>query len=423
MSALLPKEFWRLSFLWFFNISSRIPEAKKGLFRNSLIIAIISFAIGIGALSLTLALVSGFEDTLGRAVQQSTGHVIDVLRRWATTEELEAMVAKAPPGIKHAEFYWNSQGLVVGKLAGRGILIEGRRLAGAKDLDEASADTTDYPVKVTLGKPLAKILGAAEGDTVRLLMPGVIKGSLEAKVEKLVNHGIYELDSRLLVVDDVGLRHYLKKHEPESFAKRPGDAHGIRFFLDEKEFTPKDMDKLGAWIKTYKTKVMPDVNDESLHVVYSWKDSRSQMFQGIEYNKKELSLVISLLSLVSALNIVATLVVLFLLRDRDIAILQAVGLGPRGVMAWIVIQGFILGLVSSLAGLLVGRLFGFLLLKAPFAQIPEDVYNIGVLPLKFAFVEQTGVFVFGMAVSVVCALILGLRLSKMNLVQVLGSRR
>jgi ABC-type lipoprotein release transport system permease subunit len=131
-----------------------------------------------------------------------------------TFEQLEDFVKAAPPGIEHADFYWNSQGLLVGREAGRGVLIEGtRRSKNFPGSTKARVDLEDNEVRLSLGTPLAKILGVERGDRVRLLLPGVLKGSVVARVERLVSHGIFELDSRFAVVDDESLRNYLKKND------------------------------------------------------------------------------------------------------------------------------------------------------------------------------------------------------------------
>lgn len=417
----LPREFWKLSFLWFFQLSSRTPTGKRGLFKNSLAVALLSFSIGLAALSLTFALVSGFEDVLGRAVQSSGGHVIHVLRRWSNFEQLSKWASQSPESVNRAEFYWATQGLLIGKSAGRGVMIEGRReWTREKGIVKALPDDR---VHIQLGKPLAQILGVQVGDDVRLRLPGVINGSVVVRVTALLSHGIFEVDSRMAILEEQSLRNYLEKNDPQTLKDRPGDARGIRFFLDQDIYPPQNQNALKNWIQKYRENLGEDAKDETTHLFLDWKSSKASLFQGISYNKKELSLIMSLLGLVSALNIAATLVVLFLLRDREIAILNALGMGPRATRHWIFVQGFILGVLASTGGLILGRILAWILGKTPLAKIPEDIYNIGVLPMKFQFTEQLGVFVFGVCASVLCAWILGFRLSKTKSLAVLGSRR
>ena len=441
----LPRDWWKLSFLWFANLKTRSPRAKRGLFRTSLRVSVLSLAIGVGALSVTLAIVTGFEWTLAKAVSENLGHVVHVSKRWRLMPELERFVATAPQGVVSAEFFWSSQGLIVGPKGGRGVLIEGIRpsrfgVSGAQ-ASLSSQDTAGAPtganaplssiapatlvpgVKVKLGRALADYLGAEKGKSVRILLPGILKGSIEATVTDLVSKGMYEMDSRFVQIDDASLRDYLALHDPEALKNRPGDAHGIRFHLDPVQFAPDKMPALEKWMADYRVSALKIDPEVEIHKFVSWRDQKNSIFKGIDYNKWELTIVLSLLTLVAALNVAATLVVLFLERDREVAVLQALGLTPGQVLQWVGLQGLILGTVSSALGIGVGRLFGFVLVRLPFAKIPADVYNISVLPLKFEFFEQSRVFAFGILASILVAAVLGLRLSRINLVSVLGSRR
>jgi lipoprotein-releasing system permease protein len=414
----LPLEWWKLSLLWFSNLKSRTPRARRGLFQTSLKVAALSLSLGVGALSVTLAIVTGFEWTLAKSVYQTQGHVLHLSHRWRSFAQMEKFASLAPSGVDHAEFFWSSYGLVVGPKGGRGVLIEGRRRAGT-----TAHDRHYNEVHLKLGKPLADYLGVKKGGQVRIVLPKIIKGSIVAKVDDLVSNGMYEIDSRMVIVNDESLRSVMRERDPESFASRPGDAIGIRYFL-KPGFGPEGMDRLEAWTAQYKAAVLKyDKNNVDGHKFVNWREQKSSVFRGIGYNKIELTLVVSLLTLVAALNVAATLVVLFLERDREVAILQALGLSPNQTLQWIGIQGILLGLVSAVVGLALGRIFGWGLVRMPFAQLPEDIYNIGRLPLKFEFWEQLRVFAFGIGAALMAALMLGLRLSRINLVTLLGQRR
>jgi len=444
----LPREWWKLGFLWFANLKSRSPHVRRGLFSTSFKVSILSLAIGVGALSVTLAVVTGFEWTLAKAISSAQGHVVHVSRRWRSFEELNNFVSISPPGVERAEYFWNSQGLVVGTQGGRGILIEGRRPIELVNVSEASqvsqesvaepynknenkienetenkAEKKDDEVEIRLGRALAERIGAEEGSTVRLLLPGVIRGSVNARVTQLVGFGFYETDSRLAYVDDESLRRVLKKRDPESFAKRPGDGFGVRYFMRADSFGVTDIKAVDEWIDQYRESVLEIDEKESIHQIYSWRDQKASLFRGIGYHKKELTFILSLLTIVAALNIAATLVVLFLERDREMAILQALGMSPWQIFQWICIQGLMLGALASSLGVGLGRIFGMILVRLPIAQIPADIYNLEVLPLKYEFSEQIMVFFFGVGASLLAALVLGWRLSRINLVTVLGSRR
>jgi ABC-type lipoprotein release transport system permease subunit len=110
-------------------------------------------------------------------------------------------------------------------------------------------------------------------------------------------------------------------------------------------------------------------------------------------------------------------------RDREIAVVQALGLNRFQLIQWVGSQGLLIGIVASAVGIGLGMVFGRILQVLPFARLPSDVYNLDRLPLRYDFVEQAWVFGFGVLAATFIALFLGGRLSKMSLLQVLGQRR
>jgi ABC-type lipoprotein release transport system permease subunit len=448
----LPLAWWKLGFLWLFNVKSRTPPARRTLVKGSFRTAVAGLALSVAAVAVSLALFAGFERVLALSVIRSLGHYTH-FTKWRTRAELEKFVREAPPGVKSATFFWTSQGLLVGPKGGRGVLIEGRSDATLADSRQASSTETaavsagpatrtevtteatpirgamtlpnpeDLRVEVDLGKPLAETLGVKQGDSLRVLLPGVLRGAVEARVRSLLEFGMHDIDSRLAVIDDASLRAYLEARDPDQLAKRPGDAHGIRFVLDETNHDPSRAEWVEAWGADYRARLDAAGEDERHALFKNWQELQKNLFGSLGLDRQVVVTVMGLLTLVATLNVAATLVVLFLERDRELAILQAVGLSPRKLLAWIGIQGLIMGVVASLVGLGLARVFGWAVARLPLAQLPPDIYHVRTLPLYWSWAEQLGTFGFGVAAALGAALLLGLRLSRTPVLGVLGQRR
>jgi lipoprotein-releasing system permease protein len=208
------------------------------------------------------------------------------------------------------------------------------------------------------------------------------------------------------------------------FKRRPGDAHALRIFLDrEGGKNPSDPAFVQSWSSRFREALEKSRFDEKEPVLKTWFEQKKNLFSSIELDKNVLTLVLSLLTLVAALNIAATLVVLFLERDREIATLQALGLSTPKLVQWICVQGLFLGILSAGLGLLFARLFGWILQRLPISKLPSDIYNISSLPLYFAPEEQFWIFFFGVGAAVLVSLFLGFALSKQKPAVVLGHRR
>ena len=131
----------------------------------------------------------------------------------------------------------------------------------------------------------------------------------------------------------------------------------------------------------------------------------------------------SLIVLVAALNVAAALIVLYFERDRQIATFRALGLGPRDLRWWVMSQGFILGVVASLIGLLASFALGQAFMHWVKIPVPEEIYNLDHLPLLFDWTEQLWVFFFGTFTACCFAFLVGLSLAKTPIEESLGHRR
>jgi ABC-type lipoprotein release transport system permease subunit len=299
-------------------------------------------------------------------------------------------------------------------------LIEGR--IDALQTDQVLASPEDG-VSAELGQALADHLGVELGSKLSISLPGLLEGRVPIKVVGIVRRGMHDLDSRMLQIHDGELRAYLQANAPQAWTSRPGDAHGVRFFFDSSWDKPSDYTRLESWMEAYQNAVNDADPQWSFHRVLGWRDQESSLFASIAHDRRQLAMILSFLTLVAALNVAATMVVLFLERDREMSMLQAIGLTPAQLRFWISTQGLFLGLASSSLGVVLGGVFGWVLVRLPFAQLPPEIYNLSHLDLGYDWREQLAVFGFGVLASVVTAFLISLSLSQSRLLHVLGSRR
>ncbi len=427
---------WKLGALWLLNLKGRTPEAKRALVGHSVKIAWAGLAFGLAALSLTLAIVSGFEHQLAKVVAESGGHVLHQ-NSWLKFEDLQKRVVLAPQGpFRDIEIFWNTQALVVGPKGGKGVSLEAfRRYSSPKTFTDqnfdsnglSSEDRTTYPsgqkIPVELGSELANFLGAKIGTPLRVLIPGVTKSSLNLVVSGIRKLGMYDLDSRWMRAHEQDLRMALLKNDASEFEQRAGDAHGIRYFFTENWSGPENRKQVSLWAEKYQT-ALDKSADEDLHEPFlkTWFEQKQNLFGSIGLDKKVLSVVLALLCLVSALNVAAALVILFLERDKEVALLRAIGMTKKKLLVWIIVQGSLLGTASAVAALFLSRVFAWILLQLPIASIPQEIYNLSELPVKFVLSEQLYVAGFGVLAACLLSFVVGLGLVTSPFLETLSHR-
>jgi lipoprotein-releasing system permease protein len=226
---------------------------------------------------------------------------------------------------------------------------------------------------VLLGKDLAAQLGVAVGDSVSVLTPegtlgpmGMMPVPRRLRVVGTFSLGLYEFDTTTgFVALDVAKRLF-GKDQPDLIQLRVDDiwrasevASTITATLGQNYFTQ------------------------------DWSEMNRSLFSALWLEKMAISLTIGLITMVAALNIVASLILLVMEKHRDIAILKTMGASARSVTAVFMMQGLIIGVVGTVVGATAGYGVSYVLDRYKLIHVPVDVYQVSHVP----FHVQPGDFV------------------------------
>ena len=111
-----------------------------------------------------------------------------------------------------------------------------------------------------------------------------------------------------------------------------------------------------------------------------WQQLNKPLFSALWLEKMGLSIAIFLIVMVAALNIVASLILLVMEKSRDIAILKTMGLSSERVMRVFILQGLIIGLAGTAMGAVGGVVIARLLDRYQLIHIDMDVYQVAHVP-------------------------------------------
>lgn len=423
MFKFLPKQWWSLTWSWLFKAKSIANSNGDGkiIRGHSIFAAILALSLGVGALSLTLAVVSGFEQSLGRKMERYLGtYLVNI--GWQDSESFDRFSEQLGDEYEKVESIWRGQALLVGKKGGRGVVFESRRTIFDKATERKSVEDETSFIHISLGSALAEYLGVEEGDIIRALLPGITKKGLKAKISNIKNLGVYEIDSRSMIIDENSLVKFFNDHNIDALKKRPGDAYSLRAYLNPKIYDGVGDDTLFSNQNILQEKAeifFPEANPQ----VLTWKTQHQNRLTTIEHDKSILSIILSILVVVAALNVAAALLVIYFERDREIILIRAIGMTPGQLKQWILLMGIFLGVVSSTLGIIGAVFSSWVLQKTQLIEIPEEIYNLSTLPIYFKPSEQIMVYLFGLFSSCLVAYFLGRKISKMPMVEVLGHRR
>jgi lipoprotein-releasing system permease protein len=387
-----------MSFEWF--VARRYLTARRRQAFISLIsgVSILGVGVGVMALIVALALMTGVQGELRDRIVGSTAHVY-VYKIGSPFADLDAEIRRLMvPGV------------IAGAPAirGLGVLTSTRAeptpvdLKGIDPARESNVTEIATAVQsgsldalinraegaldgIVLGADLAQTLGVTVGDRVDLMtlqavvMPGYIGpriGPLE--VVGIVKFGFHQIDtgSGFISLATAARRFY--KDGPDLIQlrlSRLDDAPGIREMLQ---------DQLGP-----------------AYQVEDWTELNRELYSALWFEKVGLTLTIGLIVLVAALNIVASLVLLVMEKSRDIAILRTMGAPARAIRRIFIYQGLTIGLIGTVSGTVLGLVVCYVADRYDLIRLPGEVYQITSLPFR---VVPSDVVIVVVSAVVVCLL-------------------
>ena len=158
------------------------------------------------------------------------------------------------------------------------------------------------------------------------------------------------------------------------------------------------------------------------YLVRDWSRENQVWFAAVQVEKRMMFIILTLIVAVAAFNLVSTLVMTVTDKRADIAILRTLGASPASIMAVFVVQGALVGVVGTLAGLLLGLGVAFNIdvivpaleraLGASF--LPQDVYLISRMPSDPRASDVVPVALIALALALVATLYPSWRASRVN---------
>lgn len=335
------------------------------------IISVSGVAIGVAALIVVIAVMSGFNRDLRDKIVGNYSHI--------TVAGFEGINGKDYPGlVKKIESNPEVTG-VSGYLAGQVLVKEGKRYfaAGLKGINPETevrvSKIKEYLLagslselkgeSVIIGKELAFYTGSTLGSTLTVYSP---LGKLyNLKVAGIFSSGMYDYDMNLIFTDLSAARQILGLEDKFSAL-----AVKINNIFDAEKVRNELYPLLGAQYN-----------------IKTWVETNQNFFAALKLEKITMFIILTLVILVASFNIISTLIVMVVEKTKDIGILKSIGMTNLQIRKIFTYEGLIIGLSGITTGGLSGILLCLLLKKYQFIKIPQDIYYIDRLPVALNWTD------------------------------------
>ena len=357
----------------------------------------IGVAVGVMALIVALALMTGLQGELRSRILGSTAHIY--VWKTASLGDYQSEVARlrSIPGVAGAG------PAIIGKaiasseradafitLKGIDPLLEGQvtdieRTVKQGAIAGLTVNGEDELPGILLGSDLAQQLGVEVGGDITLITPsgslspmGLIPRNRRIRVAGIYQLGLYEYDSAYGVVALDFARRLFSKDGPDLIQLRVDDI------WEAQSIAASIPGRLGAE-----------------YVAEDWSELNRSLFSALWLEKMAISITIGLIVMVGALNIISSLILLVRQKSRDIAILKTMGTSSTRVMGIFMMQGLVIGVVGTTLGGLCGLALCWVLDRYELIQIPMDVYQVSHVPFV---VQPQDLLVVVVATVAICFL-------------------
>lgn len=389
---------------WF--ICRRYLKAKRRQGFVSLIslISVAGVAVGVMALIVVLAVMTGFTEGLRDKILGINSHI--VLQRAGGTihnyGELEQAVREVD-GVSTATPYIYSQAMLTTGAGGTGAVLRGidpasaagvlsladQLMSGTIDALADSFDPARHLPGIIIGKELAGQLRVTVNDKIRLFSPsgpltpiGVIPKIKTCLVVGIFESGMYEYDSSLA---------YVSLSTAQQFLEMGDAVHGLEIKVND----------------IYQAERIAGQLEERLgfgYIAKDWMKMNKNLFSALRLEKTAMFVILALIVLVAAFNIVSTLIMVVMEKNKDIAILKSMGATSGSIMRIFIYEGLVIGTSGTVLGVVGGLALCKLLSRYKFIKLASDVYPMSTLPVQVLPLDVTLVAVSAALITLLATL-------------------
>jgi lipoprotein-releasing system permease protein len=376
-------------------------------------IAIAGVFLGVMALTSVVAVTGGFQRAFQDRVLGINSHllVISQGRNFANYDEVQTKI-ESVPGVEATSPFILHEMIASHARSTSGVLVKGiepSTMSQVSDLpkylktegaleklpyERFPADGEKATPSLVMGKTLADDLKLETGDTVRVTSP--LKSldvgswssdsgkplSREFRVVGIYQSGFHEFDSRLVLTDYRAL---------QDFFGRGDTVTGIDTRVEQ-------VFQVGSIEEQVTQKI-----DARNFRMLDWRELNHNLFTSLKLQRIVLAILFCFIVLVASFNIICTLIMIVLDKQKDIAILKAMGATRWSMLMTFMVQGVLIGAVGTLLGVL-GGLGVSLGVKFTSFGLDPSIYMIDHLPVDIRLWEFGLVAGAAMVISVLATL-------------------
>ncbi|MBU1808825.1 MAG: lipoprotein-releasing ABC transporter permease subunit [Candidatus Omnitrophica bacterium] len=402
---------------WQLLVSLRYLTSKhKEKFISAIsLLSILGVAVGVAALIIVIAVMSGFDEDLKSKIIGTYSH-LEIISDYGVSPS-KALTDKIlnTRNVKAAAYFLNTQALIRYNESVTGVIVKGIepkdeiRISKLGDYMKRGSLELDG-AGIVIGSELADKLDVKVGDFISLISPSSIDlkkigfpGTFKVegrnyRVSGIFTSGMYDYDMNLA---------YVSIPEAQALAGITGNiVSGVAVRIDNSDDADSVKRELQAMLGLQ-------------YDVRTWVDMNKNLLIALKLEKTVMFIILILIVTVACFNIASTLIMTVLEKTKDIGILKAIGATNLNVMAIFALQGGFIGILGTALGAGLGVGMCYLLKTYKFITLPKEIYYIDKLPVKIAEGDIQLIVISSILISFIATIYPAYKASKLQPVEAL----
>jgi len=400
-------------------ISLRYLKTKKryGTISLNTFISIAGVVIGVATSIITLAVMTGFQDYFRDRILSALPHIVVMEfsgNGVKNDKTLEEKIDKLPHVTATTPFIYG-QSMVATKERMQGVVVRGIDPATESNVTDLAKNMTVGTLKdldqtgqkqpgIIIGEDLARKLGVSVGDAVTMVNPlgeetplGMVPKMKKFAITGLFDAGMYDYNTGFV---------YISLPDAQKYFDMPGRVSGVQVRIDR----IYDADRIASAIQAAVGYPFYTRN---------WMEMNKNFFSALLLEKIGMSLILVVIIVVASFNIIGTLTMIVMEKNREIAILKSMGSSPGSIVKIFMFAGLAIGCVGTAIGVVIGSSAVMILTKTDIISLPKDVYQVSHLPLTTSGLDVLFIALTALGISFLATLYPSWQAARQDPVEVL----
>ena len=352
------------------------PKKKEGFLKVISIFSFLGIMLGVATLIIVMSVMNGFRTELTDKILGFNPHI--TIKPY-TNNVSQDFYLNIKNEYKNSNIIktFSSEAVIMMNDKAKGVLVRGIDTNQIEEIklfnNNNIIDGTILNFKqntVVIGKQLAIELGVVVGDRINIMsstssstLLGLVPKQSVYKIVSVFSSGLYDYDRNVV---------FFTINDSFSFFEKSENDIVLEMYVKD----PLNADRYKGEIQRKNPNLF----------VTSWSDLNKSFLSALKVERNVMFLILTLIIIVAAFNIISGLTILIKNKTKEIAILKALGLSKQSIIKSFFLTGFLIGLIATIAGVLLGIIFSIYIEEI--RQFLSSVFNLQIFPEDVYFLDK-----------------------------------